>query len=75
MTHNSIHLAALKGASVPRAERIAAVEAARKSKTNVAVAPIDPATLAAVGVPRANYFIEQEDDGDYGFPFLNEQGH
>ena len=72
MSHNPVHLAALKGASVPRNERIAATEAARKSGTSVAATP-EPVSVHHV--PRAQYFIEQEDDGDYDFPFLNEQGH
>lgn len=66
--HNPIKLAALKGASVPRADRIAATEAARKSGTNVAVTP-EPVSVHHA--PRAQYFIEQEDDGYDDFTGYN----
>lgn len=68
MSHKPEHLAALKGASVPRAERIAATEAARKSGTNVAATP-EPVSVHKV--PRAQYFIDQEDDGYDDFTGYN----
>lgn len=72
MTHNPVRLAALKGASVPRAERVAATEAARKSGTNVAATP-EPVSVHRV--PRAQYFIGQEDDGEFDNPFFNDYGN